>query len=165
MVFTKGQHRHKSKLVTKIFRSYDYVYSHHGTLIQSAITCYKTPCYICDSACRQHIFKTAKIFLNYVTLFWIFLPVKNRRIMTENLWNLDWFVQYDFMSWPVIFLKQENKTKLVPASFFCFLEILWRKKVKLTKYHLYNVTAVIISPYCNKANLIVLFALLSQIKN
>ena len=165
MFFTKGQHRHKSKLVTKIFKSYDYIYSHHGTLKQSAITCYKTPCYICDSACRQHIFKTAKIFLNYVTLFWIFLRVKNRRIMTENSLNLDWFVQYDFMIWPVIFLKQENKAKLVPASFFCFLEILWRKEVKLTKYHLYNVTAVIMPSYCNKTNLTVLFALLSQIKN
>lgn len=165
MVFTKGQHRHKSKLLTKIFKSYDYIYSHHGTLIQSAITCYKTSCYMCDSACRQHIFKTAKIFWNYVTLFWIFLRVKNRRIMTENSWNLDLFVQYDFMSWPVIFLKQENTAKLVPASFFCFLEILWRKEVKLTKYHLYNVTAVIMSPYCNKTNLIVLFVLLPQIKN
>ena len=165
MFFTKGQHRHKSKLVTKIFKSYDYIYSHHGTLKQSAITCYKTPCYMCDSACRQHIFKTAKIFWNYVTIFWIFLRVKNRRIMTENSLNLDWFVQYDFMIWPVIFLKQENKAKLVPASFFCFLEILWRKEVKLTKYHLYNVTVVIMSPYCNKTNLIVLFVLLSQIKN
>lgn len=165
MFFTKGQHRHKSKLVTKIFKSYDYIYSHHGTLKQSAITCYKTPCYMCDSACWQHIFKTAKIFWNYVTLFWIFLRVKNRRIMTENSLNLDWFVQYDFMIWPVIFLKQENKAKLVPASFFCFLEILWRKEVKLTKYHLYNVTAVIMPSYCNKTNLTVLFALLSQIKN
>ena len=34
----------------------------HGTIIRAGITCKKTPCYMCDSACRWFIVKKAKIF-------------------------------------------------------------------------------------------------------
>ena len=36
--------------------------SNHGTIIQTGITCKKTPCYMRDSACRWFIVKKAEIF-------------------------------------------------------------------------------------------------------
>ena len=55
--------------------------SHHGTIIESGITCKKICCYVHDSACRWLMVESTKIFQSYVKHFWIFQCEKNCRIL------------------------------------------------------------------------------------
>ena len=41
----------------------------HETIIRTGITCKKTPCYMCDSACRWFIVKKVEVFRSYVKHF------------------------------------------------------------------------------------------------
>ena len=62
------------------------------------------------------------------------------------------------MNSQIIFLDGDNKTKLVSASFSCYLQFLWKKlslAYKLLKYFL-------IYLYFNEANQVVLFTLFSR---
>ena len=40
-----------------------------GTIIQTGITCKKTPCYMCNPACRWFIVKKSKKFWSFVNFF------------------------------------------------------------------------------------------------
>ena len=73
-----------------------------------------------DSACRGPIVENAKVFQSYVKNFWIFPRER-------NCWILIGLCKYDFVNHPIRFLDRDNKTKLVPASGFYFLELLWEK--------------------------------------
>ena len=75
----------------------------HETVIWIGIIWNNISCYMCDSACRWLI-ENAKIFWYYVNFpTW------------KKLLNYEWF------------LDQDNKMKLVPASFSYFLELLLGK--------------------------------------
>ena len=54
---------------------------HHGSIIQTGITCKKIPYYMRDLACRWCIVKKAKIFWIYVKHFWIFAGMGKCRIL------------------------------------------------------------------------------------
>ena len=70
------------------------------------------------------LLKTLKYF-EVMLLFFLNLPyVKNDRIFIG-------LCKEAFMNSPIIFLEQENTTKLVSASFSCVLEILRRKEYSL----------------------------------
>ena len=65
------------------------------------------------------------------------------------------------MNHPTMFLDGDNKTKLVPASFSCFLELLWEKN----KFSLKSVIFItVIISLCIIKNLIKLFYLLALAK-
>ena len=93
---------------------------YHGTIIQRGITCKKIPCYMRDLAFRWFNVENAKIFRSYVKHFLIFPREKNCRILIGLCKEV-------FMNHPIMFLDGDNKTKLVPASFSYFLELLREK--------------------------------------
>ena len=64
--------------------------------------------------------------------FWIFPREKNCRMLI-GLWK------EVFMNHPIKFLDGDKKTKLVPASFSDFLELLWEKnKFYLKRSDIYS---------------------------
>ena len=89
----------------------------HGTIIRTRMLCKKAPCYIRDSACRWLIVENAKIFRSYVKHFRIFPRERSCRILIC-------LCKQVLMNHPIMFLDRDNKTKLVPASFSYFLELL-----------------------------------------
>ena len=102
----------------------------HGIIIRTGMTRKKIPCYMRDSACRWCIVKKAKILWIYVKHFLILPGVRNCR-------NLSGQCKQAFLNCPTIFLNRDNKTKLKPASFSCFLDFSWKKK-----YFLQSVTVL-----------------------
>ena len=44
---------------------------HHGTIMQTGITCKKIGCYMRDSTCTRLIVEDAKIFRSYDKHFWV----------------------------------------------------------------------------------------------
>ena len=87
----------------------------HGTKIRTGITCKKIPCPMLDSASRWLIVENAKNFETMLNIF-EFLHEKNCRILIDLCKEV-------FMNHPIMFIHQDNKGKLVPASFY-FLEFL-----------------------------------------
>ena len=82
----------------------------HETIIWTEITCKN---YIRDSASRWLIVESPKIFWSHAKYFWVFPPERNCRILTA-------LCKQVFMNHPIMFLDQQNKTKLVPTSFLPF---------------------------------------------
>ena len=86
-----------------------------------------------DSAGRWRIVEIATIFRSYVNFFFFFPHVKE----TVESWLV--FVNK-------LFLGQDNKTKLVPASFSYFLELLCEKNKfwlkKCDSYNCYNLSVL-----------------------
>ena len=72
-----------------------YLHYHHGTIIQTRITCKKI-CYMHDSACRWFIVKKAKMFWSYVKHFWILAGVKNVESWLVYANKLIWIAQPHF---------------------------------------------------------------------
>ena len=70
-----------------------------------------------DSACRWFIVENAKIFRSYVKHFLILPRERSSRILIGLCKEV-------FMNHPIMFLDQDNKGKLVSASFSYFLELL-----------------------------------------
>ena len=70
-----------------------------------------------DSACRWFIVENAKIFQSYVKYFSIFPRERNCRILIG-------LCKEGSMNHQTMFLDRDNNGKLVPASFFYFLELL-----------------------------------------
>ena len=70
-----------------------------------------------DSACRWFILENAEIFESYVKYLWIF----PREIWLDESWKLIYINQSRFYN---LFHGQDNNTKLVPASFSYFPELL-----------------------------------------
>ena len=73
-----------------------------------------------DSACRWLILENVKIFQSYVKHFLIFPRERICRILIG-------LYEKVFMNHPIMFLDQDNKTKLVPACFSYFFELLLEK--------------------------------------
>ena len=78
--------------------------------MRTGITCKKIPCYMRDSACRWLIVENAKIFRSYVKHFKVFPRERNCRILIGLHKKV-------FMNHPIIFLNQDNKTKLDVRNF------------------------------------------------
>ena len=79
--------------------------------------CKKIHCYMRELACRWLIVENAKIFQSYIKHF---LRERNCRIL------IGW-CELVFMNYSIMFLDRGNKTKLEPASFCYFSELLWEK--------------------------------------
>ena len=96
------------------------------------MTCKKISCYMGDLACELVIIEKAKIFQSFVEHFLVFPRERDCRILID-------LCKWVFMNYPVMFLDQDNKTKIVSASFSCFLELVWEKnKFLLTKCDSYS---------------------------
>ena len=67
------------------------------------------------------IVKNTKIFWSYVKHFPILVGIWNWRILIG-------LCKYIFINPPIIFLNWDNKVKLVPASFSCFINLSWKGK-------------------------------------
>ena len=69
------------------------------------------------------------------------------------------------MDHPTMFFNQDNKTKIAPGSFSCFLELLWQKK-NFSWKSLIVITVVISLHYkeTNKTVLVILLLLKSSWK-
>ena len=53
---------YEKRINKSIISNFHSIYSPHGTIIQTGITCNKIPCYMRNSSCRCCIVKKAKIF-------------------------------------------------------------------------------------------------------
>ena len=93
----------------------------HETIKRTGIICKKNPCYMCDSSCTWCIVKYAKIFWSYVEYFWITPRISSCRIFIC-------LCKQVFINISIIFLDWDNKAKLVPAAYACYLEFLWKEK-------------------------------------
>ena len=89
------------------------------TIIRTGITSTKIPWYMRDWVCRWRFDNSAKLFWIYVKNLWIFQLVRNCIFLIG-------LSKHVFMNRAIILFYLKNKTKLVPVSFSCFLNLLYK---------------------------------------